>query len=509
MAGSPNDPPTTLHENLVEFSPDALLVVDSAGTILLTNSTADAMFGFARDELLGATIERLIPERLRGNHERHRGEYLASPRKRGMGGTAIDLLAVRKDGTEFPVEIRLSPLQVNGDQVVAAAIRDVTDRRHTAQVLRAAQLESDRSSAAKSRFLATASHDLRQPLQALRLLNAALEEQLAATDLRQLVARQREALDAMSRLVNSLLDISKLEAGTIKPEFEDICVAEVFAALRDEFESLARARGLILEIETGPHYIRTDRTLFRQLLENLLGNALKYTEKGGVRLTSSARGEDLVIEVADTGIGIGAEHLGSIFDEYYQVSRKRHQGVGLGLSIVKHIAGLLGLSLDVSSEPARGTRFQVGIPAAQVCNMSLVLTAEAVQKHLTRPASPAVILLVEDDDAVRAATEFYLKTVGHKPISAPSIAAAESALETAAVPPDLIITDYHLSQEETGIHAVRRLRARAGRVLPALLLSGDTSAALREQAQAESCRILSKPVDVDALVETISELLQD
>lgn len=499
---------TALFENLVEFAPDALLVVDRAGKIILANRTAGSLFGFDRDELVGTPIERLVPERFKQMHTRHRDQYIESPRTREMGATVTDLLATRKDGSEFPVEIRLSPITVDGQSLVAAAVRDVTDRRHAAQILKVAQKEADRANAAKSRFLATASHDLRQPLQTLQLLNAALQEQIADPHAHELLTREREALDAMARLLNALLDISKLEAGSIKPDIEDVSVAEIFEALRREFESIAHVRGLSLGVESTPHYIKTDRTLFRQLLENLVANAIKYTEMGSVSLSCVSQTGSLTIRVADTGVGIAPEQLGSIFDEFYQVNRARRQGVGLGLAIVKRIAALLDLSIEVQSQPGRGTQFQIGVPATQVTSMTPIQSgAAATSMARAQPVSSAVILLVEDDDAVRNATEFYLKAIGHIAIPAASIADAERALQAAERAPDLIISDYHLGKDETGVDAILRLRMRVRHTLPALLLSGDTSTAMRELAQVRACQILSKPVSVQELSNAISELL--
>jgi PAS domain S-box-containing protein len=500
--------PSALLENLVEFAPDALLVVDGRGRIVLANAAAEKLFGFDCSELLGTSIERLIPERLRALHARHRQDYAQSPRTREMGAATAELVAVRKDGSEFPVEIRLSPVRLDGQALVAAAVRDGTDRRQAVEVLKAAQQEADRANAAKSRLLATASHDLRQPLQALQLLNAALQQQIDQPEAQELLVRQSEALESMAHLLNSLLDLSRLEAGAVKPEIEEVSLAEVFGALQRAFEPLAEARGLTLSVSAELRYVRTDRTLFRQLLENLLANALKFTETGGVRLGCCMQPDRLVIEVADSGIGISGEQLERIFDEYYQLDRGRHQGVGLGLSIVKRIAAQLGLTLDASSEPGRGTTFRVGIPAEQVCGTALPTRRPRRDVRPERPVGGALVLLVEDDDAVRTATEFYLKTVGHTVISAPRIAAAERALQTAPRMPDLIITDYHLGGGETGLEAIARLREQAGRPLPALVLSGDTSPALMKLAEQGACRVLSKPVDVRSLVVEISRILE-
>jgi PAS domain S-box-containing protein len=503
-------PPQTsveFFENLVEFAPDALLVVNSAGTIIFANGTADVLFGFSKGELRGQPIERLVPEQLRRQHTGHRARYTDNPHLREMGAAVNELLGMRRDGSEFPVEIRLSPIAIGDERMFAAAVRDVTDRRRAAQLLRIAQQEADHANATKSRFLATASHDLRQPLQALLLLNAALLQQVLEPNAREMLARGGDALDSMARLLNVLLDISKLEAGSIRPDIEDVSVAELFEALRQEFDSLAGLRGLTLSVSPTPHYVKTDRTLFRQLLENLIANAIKFTETGGIKLGCLSGTDGLVITVADTGIGIAPDKIGAIFDDFYQVDRAYGQGIGLGLAIVRRIASLLGLSVDVSSEPGKGTRFQVGVPAAMVANLLPTPPAEVASARSLTPVSGAVILLIEDDDAVRSATEFYLRAFGHVAIAAASIDDAERALESASRTPDLILSDYHLGSGQTGLDAINRLRSRAGRTLPALLLSGDTSTATRELAQVQACRILSKPVNIDELNEALSSLL--
>ena len=503
MTTDPRPPlPEALLANLIEFAPDALLVVDAGGTIVFANRMAERLFGYDASELRGSLIERLIPERIRQLHVDHRNRYLAGPRMREMGATAIDLVAVRRDGDEFPVEIRLSPIGSGDQRYVAAAVRDVTDRRHMVRVLHAAQAEAERANVAKTRFLATASHDLRQPLQTLQLLNAALRRRVSDAEARDLLAREREAVDAMTGLLNSLLDVSRLEAANLQPHVEEFGIEGLFDALRSEFMAIAEARNLEFSVETVARGLRTDRTLLRQLLENLIGNAIKYTETGSVRLACRAQHDGLVITVTDTGIGIPAARLDRIFDEYYQIGQSGHYGVGLGLAIVRRIAALLDLGIAVESEPGRGSEFRVGIPA------SLVTHAAKLEPKAAQAAAPAisgaVILLVEDDDAVRGATELYLRAIGHKPIATASRAEAESALAKGGRVPDLIISDYHLGGGETGVDAIVSVRKRVGRTLPALLLSGDTSTAMRQLADLPACRILNKPVDVEQLSSAIA-----
>ena len=498
----------SLVENLVEFAPDALLVVDSAGRIVLANRTAETLFGYGRDELLNTEIEQLIPERFRAVHTGHRLEYAERPRTREMGAAVTNLVALRRDGAEFPAEIRLSPIDVSEERLFAAAVRDVTDRRHAAEALRAAEDEAVRANAAKSRFLATASHDLRQPVQTLRLLNAALQRQVPEAQAQQILTRERDALDAMARLLNALLDISKLDSGSVLPEIEVVSLADLFDALRGQHEPAATARGLELAVAAAFHHIRTDRTLFRQLLDNLISNAIKYTDAGGVRLDCAADGNGVNIIVSDTGVGLAPDHVELIFDEFFQVDRKsgRH-GVGLGLAIVKRIAALLGLRLEVKAELNRGSQFHVRVPTALIASDTVAQPSSARTAESNQAASSAIILLVEDDDAVRCATELFLRTMGHQTIAVSSIAEVDEVICGGDKRPDLIISDYHLGRSETGLDIVIHVRAQTGRLIPALLVSGDTSAAMRQLEDIPSCQVLSKPVDIDDLTRALSDLL--
>jgi PAS domain S-box-containing protein len=497
-----------LLENLVEFAPDALLVVDSAGRIVLANRAAETLFGYGHDELSNMSIEQLMPERFRATHVGHRLEYANQPRTREMGASVRDLVALRRDGIEFPVEIRLAPIDVGPEHLFAAAVRDATDRRQTADALRAAQNEAVRAVAAKSRFLATASHDLRQPVQTLRLLNAALKRQVPDAQAQQILERERDALDAMARLLNALLDISKLDSGSVQPEIEVVDLAAMIKSLLAQHEPAATARGLSLAVSAAPHRIRTDSTLFQQLLDNLISNAIKYTDAGGVRIDCTEDGNGITIAVSDTGVGLAADHREVIFDEFYQVDRKsgRH-GVGLGLAIVKRLAALLGLTLEVKSEIGRGSSFLVRVPPALIAEEPAALTSAAKEPVSSRIASGAIILLVEDDDAVRDATELFLRTMGHMAVAVSSIAEVDDILSSGHKLPDLIISDYHLGRIETGLDVVNHVRARAGRVIPALLVSGDTSAAVRQLQDVSHCQLLSKPVDIDELTRALSDLL--
>jgi PAS domain S-box-containing protein len=492
---------------LLRFSPDALIVVDEQGRIRFANDTVSDTFGYRPEELLGRPLEALIPERLRKNHHQHVAGYLRAPNNREMGMRIVDLFALRADGSEFSAGIRLAPFRIGGKLFICAAIRDTSERRRINDELVAAREEADRANRAKSRFLATASHDLRQPMQTIQLLNAAMLKVVPEPEVQELLRQQGQAIDSMTRLLNALLDISRLESGAIEPTIAPVALADVFDELRAEFGSVARASGIGLNIDGPTLMLSTDRTLIQQLLQNLLANALKYTDQGSVSLRCTVEPDAVVLSVEDTGIGIPADKVERIFDEYYQVNNHgtKRMGVGLGLAIVKEVARLLGFSVQILSQIGEGTKARVRVPRR------LVLASTASKRPVAMLAAPAEkqhsrLFLVEDNDGVRLATELFLKIEGHETVSAPSASEAERLLASVRKG-DIVIADYHLDDKNTGLDVLLKLRQRVGHDVPGIILSGDLPTVLRSlAAPVERCRFLSKPVDTGALLDAITEL---
>jgi two-component system, sensor histidine kinase len=499
-----------LLSNVLEAAPDAIVIVDASGRILFASRQVTTLFGHAPQEILGQSVDRLLPERFRQIHLDHRRSYARNARMRPMG-VDLDLYALRRDGTELPVEISLSPIQDGERTLVAAAIRDVTERKRIQTALTHAREEAERANQAKSRFLATASHDLRQPLQTLSLLNGTLSRIVREPIAAEAVAQQGQAIEAMSRLLNALLDISKLESGAIRPDPSDFTVAALFEELRAEFASLAASKGLALRVEPAPHRVHSDPSLLGQILRNLISNAIKYTRQGSVELRSRAQSQGVRIEVIDTGVGIPADQLPYIYDEFYQIgvaSNTAREGYGLGLSIVHRLVSLLGLQLDVKSEVGRGSVFALQVPEAEGVPAA------------TDPASPAAgpashpqqqraphILLVDDDAGVRSATAMLLKVDGYRVTSAASV--TEAVRNARGTPDlDLLITDYHLGEGETGVRVIEAVRAVVGEELSAILVTGDTSSLIRELKPDARTRLASKPINADQLLALIQTLLE-
>src|SRR5919109_1372207 len=339
-------------QKALDAAPDAMIIIDESGVIRFANRQASVLFGHPHDELIGRPVEQLMPERLRALHVAHRQAFLTSARVRPMGA-GLQLLAQRADGTEFPVEISLSPIDDDGRTLVAAAIRDVTDRKRVQADLVHARESADRANQVKSRFLATASHDLRQPLQTLALLNGTLRRTVDDATVTELLAQQEQAIAGMSRLLNALLDISKLESGAIKPDPSDFVVNALFEELRREFAAVASTKGLSFKVIPSEDCVHSDPSLVGQVLRNLVSNAIKYTHKGWVALRCLHERPSFVrIEVSDSGVGIPNDQLLYIYEEFYQVgipTNTTRDGYGLGLSIVQRIVKLLGLTLEVHS----------------------------------------------------------------------------------------------------------------------------------------------------------------
>jgi PAS domain S-box-containing protein len=298
--------PPDLARSALDAAPDAMIIIDASGVIRFTNRQVSAVFGYDHDEIIGQSIEALLPERFRTRHIVHREHYVTSVRTRPMGA-GLALFGRRRDGSEFPVEISLSPIEDRDRILIAAAIRDVTDRKRieaelivAREAAEAARELADRANQGKSRFLATASHDLRQPLQTLELLNGSLRRRATDPHSIEAISQQEQAIGSMSRLLNALLDISKLESGAVKPEPTNFRVAAIFDELRLEFAGIAVHKGLKLEIEPADAVAYTDPSLVEQILRNLVSNAVKYTREGSVRLRCLQEAPLVRIEVLDT-----------------------------------------------------------------------------------------------------------------------------------------------------------------------------------------------------------------
>ena len=511
-----------LARSALDAAPDALIIIDGSGAVRFANRQISSLFGYAHDEIVGQPVEVLMPERFRARHVRHRERYRSNVRVRPMG-PGLELFGRRKDGTEFPVEISLSPIEHEQGVLVAAAIRDVTDRKQAeGELIRAreaaddarelaneAREAADRANQGKSRFLATASHDLRQPLQTLELLNGSLRRLPTSAAVSEAVSQQGVAIGAMSRLLNALLDISKLESGAVKPDPTDFAVAAMFEELRRAFATSAADKGLGFHVDAGGETAHSDPSLIEQVLRNLVSNAIKYTQQGLISLRCAAAPNAMLrLEVLDTGIGIPAEQIKYIYDEFYQVgipANSTRDGYGLGLSIVQRIVKLLNLELEVRSEVGKGSVFSLAVPASAAHVAHAV--AARPESHLGEQTIGAPrVLLVEDDKSVRDATRLLLAVEGYHVTGVATLAQA-LAHATSGNGIDLLVTDYHLANGETGTAVISALRESLGKNTKAVLITGDTSTEVKELPCDPFMRIARKPVQADELLTLMRTLL--
>lgn len=353
---------------------------------------------------------------------------------------------------------------------------------------------AEQANLSKSKFLAAASHDLRQPLQAITLFSSALKDAIDDKSKAKVLASQiGDSVGTLQGLFNALLDISRLDAGTLECEKSDFYVQDVLSKLENDFSLSAEAKQIDLYFDSDNHVVNTDATLLLLVLQNLLSNALRYTAVGSVKVSVSALDSKIKIDVEDTGIGIPIEHQQYIFEEFVQLhnpERDRKKGLGLGLSIVKRVTTLMGAALSFCSEEGKGSCFSVVMDKGS--DMAAPSNNEVdVQSFSSNQAN---VVVIDDEVVILSAMSALLIGWGYNVISAADLAKAERLLEGQSIVPDCIIADLRLRDNKSGIEAICRLQKRYGASVPALIVSGDIAVERLQEVKEHGLDMLHKPI---------------
>jgi PAS domain S-box-containing protein len=373
---------------------------------------------------------------------------------------------------------------------------DITERKQAEAQAQLARVEAERAKAAKSRFLAAASHDIRQPIQAAALFLSLLERRDLDLPTRDLVYRLADAVGGVQVMLEGVLELARLEACIIVPEVRDFPLDDLMRDMVAEFGSKAETSGLWLRMPPTGLVIASDAALLGRILRNLVANGLQYTAHGGVTVHCQEVGGMARIAVSDTGCGIPAEHLEAIFEEFRQLdnpARDRSRGFGLGLAIAAQAAGRLGHTIAVYSVPGEGSTFSVTVPLGRSAGSVASPPARTEGAETSVRLEGRRILVVEDDPAVQLALDMLLQDWGLDVSLAASLEEVEALLNELMSPPDIMLADYRLPAGGRGTEAIDMARRRWP--IPAVLMTGDTAPERLAEAQRSGCRLLHKPVD--------------
>lgn len=375
--------------------------------------------------------------------------------------------------------------------------------------LSVAKEAAETANASKTRFIAAASHDVLQPLNAARLSISGLSELLVDGEGAGLVRQVERSLDTMEELLRTLLDISRLDSGVMLPEVTAFPLQDVFDALASDFAPLAAKAGLKLRVRPTRLHIQSDRMMFRRILQNILSNALRYTGRGGVLVAARERGEHAAIEVHDTGIGISPEQSALVFEEFHrgpEAASAHAGGLGLGLSIVRRMSLALGHALDLQSTVGKGTLFRLQVPTAAAPAMQQPQKGIPIESPVYG-ISNAKVLLIENDVSVREAMEGLLGRWHCTIRVAASLGEAMTVLSGSGYQPDIILADQHLDRATLGSDTIAEARKLLKRTIPAIIITADPDTQLGRFAKAERIEVMQKPVRPAELRALMAHLL--
>ncbi|MEZ5776048.1 MAG: ATP-binding protein [Hyphomicrobiaceae bacterium] len=491
-----------LFETIANFTYDGETWFDADGRPRWINPAVERMTGYSLGDCLAMPD---YPLAIIAPPHREQMRALMASAGGGSSGNDVEFSIRRKDGTFGWGAISWQPIVDRQGRRFGfrTSVRDITERKTAEDALRVAKAEAERANLTKSRFLATVSHDLRQPLQAISMYVGTLDRTRPSRAQSDLLGDIRSCLQHTDELLGALLDISRLDAGAVEPRRRDFALIDLLDALETSFRAAAAEKGVSLRIVASSAFVRSDPAMLSSILHNLVSNALRYTESGRVLVGCRRRGRMLRIDVCDTGIGIAPEHQAAVFDEFYQVGnpqRDRRHGLGLGLAIVRRLSALLGTGLSLRSTPGKGSQFSVTVPLAE---RSETLAAEA-------PVSGSGVLagrsiaIIEDEPVQLRALGAFLEACDCHVVAAANAAEILAKLPDAAPGLDAVIADYRLADHKTGLSAIDGVRRCYDHPVIAFLLTGEIAAGEDLRRQDGDIVVLHKPIEPERLINTIA-----
>ncbi len=484
----------------------AIIWLDLDGRVVSWHEGAGRLYGWTAGEIIGKGMDVLYP----ADHVEDAAEALRLVREHGR--FEGEGWRVRKDGGLFWAHTVITPLwdAAGGMRGFVRVSRDITERKQAEEALRAAKDEAERANVAKSKFLASASHDLRQPVQALVFFASAIESKLGDSAATPVLHELQGSLEALNGLLNALLDVSRLDAGVVVPEETNVPIATLMDRLVAELTPQAAEKGVQVKVVRSSAIVRTDATLLGRIMQNLLANALKYTNQGRILVGCRLRGEWLRVEVWDTGIGIPKSHLDDIFEEFYQVGnseRDRAKGLGLGLAIVQRLSRLMNCPVKVCSGEGKGSLFAVDVPLVGFDRSRNISHLAMALGQGNRQGKP-MVLVIDDENAVLRALRMVIEMWNYEVVTATGEDEAIDALVREGRPPALILADYRLRAGRTGAEAVDHIRQLFGRAIPSVIITGDTAPERIREVRAHGLDIMHKPVQPAALKAVIADVVK-
>ncbi|CAK0745476.1 two-component system, sensor histidine kinase [Azospirillaceae bacterium] len=491
---------------LVDNIPDfAMTWLDLDGRVASWNPGAEKMYGWRAGEIIGQSLDVLYPPEARSEPVRAIVQVRISGRSESEGPQRC------RNGMLIWVHAIITPLR-DGSGTMRGFVRvarDMTERRRSEQALLSAKEQAERASLAQSKFLAAASHDLRQPVQALLLFSSALEAKITGTPASALLRDMRGSLDALNMLLDSLLDVSRLDAGIVIPRETNFSLTTVIERLAGEYAPQAADKGIRFQVVPSSAVVRTDPTLLYRILQNFLSNSLRYTSQGRIVVGCRRRGGKLRIEVVDTGIGIPNHQFEDIFKEFYQLGnpeRDRTKGLGLGLAIVRRLSRLLHCPVTVRSQEGRGSSFGVEVPLIGFNKTTNVVYLRP-EPLKALPSGKGVVFVIDDEPSVLKGLRLVIEDWGYAVITARTELEAITKLTGRSAGPDLIIADYRLRGICNGAQVVAQLREIFNRPIPGILITGDTAPDRIREATEHGLRLLHKPIQPAELCAAIVDCL--